>query len=91
MSKKAISAIKLTDTIMLSECNPTADYKGKFWLYDHTVGMNLAMGAKTERDAFVEALIYYQNRLEKEKKEHKELRDKVDSFLTQFSDEDDDY
>ena len=34
-----------------------------FWLYDNVVGMNLGMKAKTEQEAFIEALSYYQRRL----------------------------
>ena len=47
----------LSDTLTLSE-----GHDG-FWLYDKTRGMNLAMHTKSERDAFIECITYYQNRL----------------------------
>jgi hypothetical protein len=60
-----------------------------FWLYDETRGMNLAMRAKTAEVAFVEALTYYQDRLTLVESEHKELKQKVDAFVSQFVDEND--
>jgi hypothetical protein len=50
--------------------------------------MNLAMQAKSPEDAFVMALTYYQNRLAKVETELGELRQKVDAFVSQFTDED---
>ena len=52
-----------------------------FWLYDTLRGMNLAMRAKTEQDAFVQALTYYQKRYTEVCKDYKELRSKVDEFI----------
>jgi hypothetical protein len=52
-----------------------------FWLYDKTQGMNLAMRAPTERDAFVEALAYYQRTLSEVEARHAELRGAVDVFV----------
>lgn len=60
-----------------------------FWLYDETRGMNLSMRAKTAQDAFVEALTYYQDRLKKVEGEYKELKQKVDAFVSDFVQEDD--
>ncbi len=72
---------KLTETLFLSEC------RNGWWLYDETRGMNLAMRAKTEQAAFIEALTYYQERLAKIEKEYKELNSKVKSFVSQFQEE----
>ena len=78
---KTIKHTKLSNTLALTECTDG------FWLYDKTRGMNLAMRAKTERAAFVEALEYYQDRLSTVEREYKIMRDKVFSFVEQFSDE----
>lgn len=59
--------------------------KDDFWLYDKTRGMNLAMNAKTEQEAFVLALTYYQKRLSEVEKEFNSLKDKVDSFVESFT------
>ena len=76
--RKAISTIKLTETISLSECHDG------FWLYDKTRGMNIAMRSKTSTDALVKAIMYYQNRLIDIEQLHKELKNKVDVFVDQF-------
>jgi hypothetical protein len=88
MSRPPISNIKLSSTLTLSECHPTFEHRGAYWLFDKTRGMNLAMGADTPQDAFVEALTYYQSRLLEMEKKHKELKDKVDVFLNQFKETD---
>lgn len=49
--------------------------------------MNLSMKAKTGEDALVEALGYYQERLQEVSLKHNELSAKVDSFLDQFRDD----
>ena len=46
------------------------------------------MRAKTEQDAYIEALLYYQKRLQQVKNDYKVLNDKVESFLSQFDKED---
>jgi hypothetical protein len=58
-----------------------------FWLWDDTRRMNLAMRAPNEREAFIRALLYYQDRLNTVESDLKELRNKVDSFLDQFNEE----
>lgn len=80
MGTKAISSIKLTETLTLSEC------KDGFWLYDYTRGMNLSMKAKTERDAFVEAITYYQKRLKAVEIDYKDLHSSVGNFISSLSD-----
>lgn len=62
-----------------------------YWLWDKTQGMNLAMRAKTEREAFVEALKYYQNRQPEIEKELKDLKAKVNRFLSEVLPECDEY
>lgn len=81
MATKAIRQIKYSDTLVLSECSDG------FFLYDYSRGMNVAMRAKTETAALVEALMYYQRRTSDVEKEWKELKQKVNSFLEQFEDE----
>ena len=88
MSKPPDSCLKLCDTLSL--CEYKTGGNAGFWLYDDTRGMNLAMCAKSERDAFVKALGYYQTRLADVEREHKKLRAQVDSFVGQFVEEDDD-
>lgn len=68
------------DTISLIQANDG------YWLYDTTRGMNLSMRAKTEQEAFVEALMYYQKRLLKVENEFKELSDKVSIFVGSVED-----
>lgn len=85
MSKPPDNVVKLSDTLSLCEYK-SGGHLG-FWLYDKTRGMNLAMRAKTDTDAFVEALTYYQNRLTTVEADHANLRKKVDSFVAQFVDD----
>ena len=87
MSRPHISHIQLSETLGLTECHPTANHKGAYWLYDKTQCINLAMGAQTPQDAFVEALTYYQERLRQVQTEYRNLQEKVDSFLVQFQDD----
>lgn len=64
------------ETITLTEGN------NGFWLYDETRGMNLAMRAKTEREAWVEAISYYQNRLKGIEGSYWGLKSRVEAFMT---------
>ena len=80
----AISSVKFSDTLTMSLCHDG------YWLYDKTRGMNLSMRAKTSEDAFVEALTYYQKRLADVESNYKSLQSKVDSFVSQFVEEDND-
>lgn len=76
---------KLSDTLDLSDC------LDGFWLYDKTRGMNLSMRAKTEQAAFIECITYYQNRLIEVESKLDSLQSKVNAFVGQFvEDEDDD-
>jgi hypothetical protein len=80
---KVIRKIFKIDTLSLHECTDG------YYLYDYVVGMNISMRAKTEQDAYIEALLYYQKRLVKVKADYKTLNDKVESFLSQFDREED--
>lgn len=80
---KAIRNVFKIDTLSLVE------YNDGYYLYDTIVGMNIAMRAKTEQDACIKALLYYQRRLIEVKKDYKILNDKVESFLSQFDREND--
>ena len=85
MGSRALSSRKLTETLMLSECKPTAENRGRFWLWDETQGMNLAMGAETEEEALVEALMYYQKYLAQYRNSYTNLRSQVDLFVESVS------
>lgn len=67
------------ETITLSK------HKEDYWLYDKTRGMNLAMGTKTEQEAFISALTYYQKRLCEVEKMFNSLEDKVNNFVESFT------
>jgi len=67
--------MKLTETLGLTVV------KGRYWLYDKTRGMNLAMRAATEQEAFVKALTYYQDHLQQVEGELKALKNLVESFV----------
>lgn len=84
MAEKPISTINLTDTLSISEC------RDGFWIYDKTRGCNLAMRAKTERDAFVEVISYYQKRTKEVEAEFKILNDAVQNFVSIVSPEEED-
>jgi hypothetical protein len=81
MARPPISIVKLTDTLSLSECHPTADYRGKYWLWDETRGLNLAMGAETAQDSLVQAITYYQKRLKEIETCYWSLQKEVDTFV----------
>lgn len=81
MSRPPISHKQLTPTLGLSECHDG------FWLYDKTRGMNLSLRAKTSEEAFVEALTYYQDRLKEVESAYYELKNRVDTFVSQFAEE----
>lgn len=85
MATKPIRNIKLTDTLTISE------FKDGYWLYDKTRGMNLAMRAKTEQDAYVKAITYYQKRCKEIELKKKKLYDSVNNFIESLSDNDEVY
>jgi len=75
---KVIRKIFKIDTLSLHECIDG------FFLYDYVIGMNISMRAKTEQDAYVEALLYYQRKLIEVKTDYENINKKVQSFITQF-------
>ena len=75
---KCISSKKLTDTLTLSECTDG------FYLYDKIRGVNISMRAKTEEQAFVETITYYQKMLMISQTQYKNLSEKVESFIGGF-------
>lgn len=79
---KLLSSEKLSDNLTLSVCTDG------LWLWDKTRQMNLSIKAKTEREALLDVIKYYQARLLEVEALHKALQIKVDSFLVQFETED---
>lgn len=77
MSKTIRKVFKI-DTLSLNECTDG------YFLYDYVIGMNISMRAKTEQDAYIEALLYYQKKLTEVKKDYKLLNEKVENFISQF-------
>lgn len=78
---KFIKEIFKNDNFSLSECSDG------FYLYDYIREMNIAMRAKNEQEAYIEALIYYQKRLSILEYNHRDLQKKVQAFISQFVDE----
>ena len=60
-----------------------------FWLYDYIRGFNISMRAETEQDAFIEGLMYYQNRVTILEKDLKSLKSKVNNFVELFREDED--
>lgn len=81
---KVISYTALSKSLSISQCTDG------YWLFDETRGMNLAMRAKTAEAAYIQALEYYQERLKEVEEDYKSLKAKVDHFVGQFIEEDDD-
>jgi hypothetical protein len=81
---KVIREVFKIDTLSLHECTDG------YYLYDYVIGMNIGMRAKTEQDAYIEALLYYQRKLTEVKKDYKTLNNKVESFVSQFIEDEDD-
>ena len=79
--RKAISVVKLTDTISLAECHDG------YSLYDYTRGMNLSMRAKTQTDAFVEAITYYQKRTKYVETKINKMEESLNIFINTISDD----
>lgn len=79
---KTIRKVFKLDTLSLHECTDG------YYLYDYVIGMNIAMHAKTEQNAYIEALLWYQKDREKIIKKYNLLNSKVEHFLYQFDEED---
>lgn len=61
-----------------------------FWLYDYTRGFNLAMREKSEAEAYIKAIHCYQDRLTQVEKEYQVLKSRVDLFVSEFVESDED-
>jgi len=72
------------DTITLSQG------RDGYWLYDETRSMNLSMKAKTEQEAFVETILYYQERLSEIETAYTKIENQVSIFVSQFTEDDQD-
>ena len=70
---------KLNDNLTLSIMS------SGYWIFDKRKGINVAMRAKTERDAFLEALEYYSRYLIDSQKKFKEVTQAVDTFLNKLA------
>ncbi|HAN3822070.1 TPA: hypothetical protein IFA33_000621 [Escherichia coli] len=81
---KVINYTVLSKSLSISQCTDG------YWLYDETRGMNLAMQEKTTDAAYLKALEYYQKRLKEVENDYNNLKAKVDNFVGQFIEEDDD-
>jgi hypothetical protein len=75
---KTIRTVFKIDTLSLHEC------EDGYYLYDYVIGMNLSMRAKTEQEALIEGLTYYQKRLKEVKLEYRKLSDKIENFVSLF-------
>lgn len=75
---KPIETIFKTNKISLTKC------PDGFWLYDYVLGLNISMRAKTEIDAMIEGLTYYQKNLESTKDKLKTIEKKVSNFISLF-------
>ena len=83
MSKKHIRIVK-TKNLNLSRGSDG------YWLYDEARGMNIAMRSNSERDACLDALRYYQfkvDALEKERKELKTALNKITELASPHSED----
>lgn len=80
---KTIRNVFKTETLTLTEC------RDGYYLWDKVAGFNITIQAKSEQQALIEGIECYQRYYSKLQKEHKELSNKVDSFLCQFSRDDD--
>lgn len=82
LMSKVINYTVLSKSLSISQCTDG------FWLYDETRGMNLAMREKTAEAAYLQALEYYQERLKEVENNYQNLKEKVDNFVGQFVDDD---
>jgi hypothetical protein len=90
MAREYLEQVVLGPKLHLTHIGPGHGDAG-WWLYDECRGINLAIKAKTEREAFTKALEYYQERCNRlEQKNHK-LQTKIENFVEQFLDEEGNY
>lgn len=83
MGVKPVWSKQLTPSLLLCQM-PEGCGDAGIWLYDETRGMNLAMRAKDEREAFVEALTYYQERLTETEASLASMSSRIEAFVATF-------
>ena len=81
MGKPPDENTKLSDTLTLSEYKNKNSGDFGFWLWDETVGMNLAMRAKTREEAILQALEYHQKARKRALEQRNELQAAIDGFI----------
>lgn len=94
MSRPAINNIELNDHLTLSECHPDSECRtNNWWLYDDRAygGMNVGMREKTRDEAFVAAIEFWARRAMSAERKHAEIKAKVDTFVAQFVEVEDEY
>ena len=79
---KAIRNIFKNEMFSLTECTDG------YYLWDNVLKMNIGMYCKTEQEAFIKRLDYYQRRLSEVKQDYKDLSSKVQTFVDQVVDQD---
>ncbi len=52
-----------------------------FWIYDKVLKMNISMRAKDEQSACIEALEFYQRKLQESRSRCKLLSSKINTFI----------
>ena len=72
------------NTIFKNELFSLHECKDGFWLYDFVLSQNIAMRAKDEQSAFIEALTYYQKQLSEYRLKYSTLIKKIDKFIEDF-------
>jgi hypothetical protein len=77
---------KLSESLTICECHRDFERPQGFWIYDKIAGRNLAMGNPDRDAAFVEAIEYYQKRLQSTTEVLNDLQHRVDTFVAQFID-----
>jgi len=90
MGKPPDETTKLSDTLSLSEYKDPKNGSFGFWLWDETVGMNLAMQARTREEAVLQALVYHQKARKRALEQRNELQAAIDGFLGSLRDIDPD-
>lgn len=91
MARPAIKNEKLNEFITLSECHPDSECRtNNWWLYDERAGCNIGMREKTRDDALIEAIEHWAEKAQKLELAYVELKKKVDAFVIQFAESEDD-
>lgn len=72
------------EVITLTKSPLTKGDNRGFWLYDKIFRVNIAMRANSEREAWIEALTYYQNSYRDIKSSHDGLVHRINTAVGQF-------